>query len=532
VQNNKLFKIVIKLILGFIAVCLLLEGTFRFFIPETIIPAHTVSAFGNPNAWKNEIVFNSKNPFDTSYQATINKNHFRSLKDFPYDKPEKTIRIMGFGNSVMWGTHVNDNETFGYYLEKTLNQRINDFNFEFLNVGKGGWDIINQFIYLKNEGLKYSPDLIIIFRPQIQFHSLNLSRVKISKMRFQRKLNNNIRISLKGIKPQIEENFLIEKIIRQRDKVPFYFEITKVSQFLHHIRKKVSAFWATGALNQENKNNLEKFIKSFGIKDNENVQWALENTPINPIFRKKGLYFSKYINGDKNLGELNLILSQWFLDQILSLATRENIKVLVVETPRDNQILDILHPLINNSYFPPKKGVFIKRLVSDISSFQKQNNTLLLFPDDVHFSPAGNRLAALLIYNFMLESRMFLELESYLKIDLFSDEISRLIQLSNESIQKEIDIRRYSSYLNGWKDIENKQYSNAETNLLHYLEVNKNEYATFLLRKAFLENKKYIKSKNCLYSLSKAFVLTQQKYKYLKEIQLKIPNHELFKVLN
>ncbi len=520
-------KLIFKFVLGIISICFLLEGAFRIFDPETIVPAHTTPAFGNPNAWKKNITYKAKSGSDQFFQVTINKNHFRNLKDYPYEKPEKTIRIMGLGRSVMMGQFVSDNETFGYFLEKTFNDRIDHLNFEFLNLGKGGWDLINQFVYLKNEGFKYSPDLIILFRPQNEYHYLDIGNVDFSKIRYKRENSRKVKVFLEGIKPNVKEVFLIEKLVRQLDRIPFYFELTKVSQFLHKVRKKLSALWTSGDLKEaERKKKFEKFITSQNLKESDEIEWIIENVPFTSDFKAQSLFLSQFIKGDKSLAEIRLVLYQWFLNRLIDFAKANGAKVLVVETPRSNQVLDIVPFSKKKSFFPSIEGAYIYRSLSDLISFQKTNDIMLLFSNDVHFTPAGNNLMAKQAYNFILENRLFEELKLTSKIDLLSSEVLNSIRMSNRTIQDKIDESQYSFYLTGLRDIENKRYDDAEKNLSTYLEASKNDQAKFLLCYAYFENKKYLKAASCFRSVPKYFLLATLKYKYLAEIYLKIEEPE------
>jgi tetratricopeptide (TPR) repeat protein len=145
---------------------------------------------------------------------------------------------------------------------------------------------------------------------------------------------------------------------------------------------------------------------------------------------------------------------------------------------------------------------------------------MLLFANDAHFLPSGNHLAAILIYNFILENDIFAETMSSSKIDWLSPEISNLVQQSNQSMQNEIDASRYPLYLKGWKDIQNKRYGEAESNLEKYLEVGRNLQATFLLCYAYFANKKYMEAKDCFYSLPKGLDIAHLKFRYLAEIHL------------
>ncbi|GEM_PF-1826034 len=517
---KKFLGFVVTLVTFEILFCLILEGSIRIFNPQIIVPAHTIPAFGNPNAWKSDIYFKGKNYFGKSFKFTINKNHFRGLKDYTYEKPEKTIRIMGFGRSVMLGASINDDETLGYFLEKTLNEQIKNFDFEFFNVAKGGWSVVNHLIYLKNEGIKYSPDLIIISRPHNLLHFLPLPNIAVSKMSYQRTTDGKVKIFLEDIKPNIKENYLIEKLIRQLDKIPFYFELTKYSHLLNLARKKMSALEATGAFNKKVGNDLESFIKSINLKDSEKVEWIIDKKLYPSIFKHKGVRLSEFIKGNKHTAELMLIMYQLFIDRIIDFAIEKKVKILVIETPKEKQVLEIVPPPKGNSYFPSKEGVLIKRLLADFISFQKKNKTVLFFPGDVHFLPSGSHLAAILIYNFIVQNRLLTNIKSNSQIDWLSPEISNLIQLSNQTIQKEIDTSRYPLYVKGWKDIQGERYAEAEANLSKYLEVSKNPSANFLLCYSFFLSKKYSSAKECLFKLPKHIDLAFLRYQFLAEIYL------------
>jgi hypothetical protein len=47
-------------------------------------------------------------------------------------------------------------------LEKRLNSVESDITFEVINTGKQGWNTKDELNFLKSEGIKYSPDLIIL----------------------------------------------------------------------------------------------------------------------------------------------------------------------------------------------------------------------------------------------------------------------------------------------------------------------------------------------------------------------------------
>lgn len=92
----------------------------------------------------------------------INSNGLRS-PDTTFDKPESTFRILNLGDSVAMGWGVNEEETYGQVLARALNERSeNGLRYEVINAGVPGWNLENVLAYLKGEGLRYQPDLILL----------------------------------------------------------------------------------------------------------------------------------------------------------------------------------------------------------------------------------------------------------------------------------------------------------------------------------------------------------------------------------
>jgi len=65
-------------------------------------------------------------------------------------------RILLIGDSVVWGMGVSANETFAYQL-----QLMTDY--EVVNAGIGGWNTLNEYLWLKHEGIALKPDIIILY---------------------------------------------------------------------------------------------------------------------------------------------------------------------------------------------------------------------------------------------------------------------------------------------------------------------------------------------------------------------------------
>ena len=86
---------------------------------------------------------------------TTNSKGTRGAKEYRYGKSEKQ-RILILGDSFTFGEDVSDKETYSHYLQEML-----PFT-EVINFGVHGYGHDQMLLYLKEEGLKYKPDLVIL----------------------------------------------------------------------------------------------------------------------------------------------------------------------------------------------------------------------------------------------------------------------------------------------------------------------------------------------------------------------------------
>lgn len=93
-------------------------------------------------------------------KLTINSKGLRD-SEHPYAKPEGVKRILVLGDSFAWGYSVADDETFSAVLEQRLSQREGT-RWEVINTGVSGWSTDQQYLFLREEGLKYDPDIVLL----------------------------------------------------------------------------------------------------------------------------------------------------------------------------------------------------------------------------------------------------------------------------------------------------------------------------------------------------------------------------------
>jgi lysophospholipase L1-like esterase len=94
---------------------------------------------------------------DTKFSFTINSLGFRG-EEFVPKKEDNITRICILGGSAVWGHGLEDTQTFPFYLEELLGSK-----FEVINCGFPRYKMANVYNLLKNELMRYSPDIIVVY---------------------------------------------------------------------------------------------------------------------------------------------------------------------------------------------------------------------------------------------------------------------------------------------------------------------------------------------------------------------------------
>ncbi len=82
--------------------------------------------------------------------------------ELDYAKPDGVIRILYLGDSVTFGDGLESYEqTFPYVIESIFKSKFKT-PIETINAGVSGYDAGQEYIYLSREGIKYSPDLVVV----------------------------------------------------------------------------------------------------------------------------------------------------------------------------------------------------------------------------------------------------------------------------------------------------------------------------------------------------------------------------------
>jgi len=91
----------------------------------------------------------------------INKWGYRG-PDFTFDKGDGIFRIIIFGGSFVWGTGaIYDEETIAGHLQRLLQEKYKEKEFEVINGGETGYVLTQERILFVEESIFFSPDLVI-----------------------------------------------------------------------------------------------------------------------------------------------------------------------------------------------------------------------------------------------------------------------------------------------------------------------------------------------------------------------------------
>jgi lysophospholipase L1-like esterase len=97
---------------------------------------------------------------DVTVWFRINSRGLRADREYPYEKPAETKRIVSLGDSFTAGYEVDVEQTFSSVLERNLRSRGHDV--EVINAGVSGYSTAEACLYLERELLEYDPDLVLI----------------------------------------------------------------------------------------------------------------------------------------------------------------------------------------------------------------------------------------------------------------------------------------------------------------------------------------------------------------------------------
>jgi hypothetical protein len=151
-----LASVVVAFAIGELAVRLLLKDTTALF-PRY----HTDYRYGsyllrgiraNSEFWHTSV--------DGHWKFTTNSKGLRDSREFSYEKPTGTLRVLALGDSHTQGYEVRQEATYAAVLERYLDRH--GMQAEVLNTGVSGFSTAEELAYLENEGYRYQPNVVVL----------------------------------------------------------------------------------------------------------------------------------------------------------------------------------------------------------------------------------------------------------------------------------------------------------------------------------------------------------------------------------
>ena len=407
----------------FFLVFFLLEIFIRIFIPQSIVPSYRASAFDITDALKAN--YNAEAVYGgITYQIQTNEKHLRRAKNLPYEKPENTFRILCLGDSILFGFGANNEETFTYYLEKILNKKFRGTTFEVINAAAPGWGLLEYYLFLKNEGYKYSPDLIITTTFIDDVTTLQDTRIEFKGLRHERTSNNEVKIFIDEWNIRSNESSLYRRLLQTLQQSALYESLTRSSHLLNLIRYRLSQLWAKDKLIQKKTpGSLEYFVNNIGLKKVNNIVWVITESQIANLTLSRS-------------ATTKAIQYYLLMDKVSKLTGQMKAKVLSIKLPTYQEVLGLVRSL-DNLHFNPGSMKF--NSLRFLSRFQNKHLIPLYFPMSNHWTPAGHNFVAHLIFNFMVENQMISQLKTVNDtIDITNSKITERIRQSNLRIDDKL----------------------------------------------------------------------------------------------
>lgn len=156
---NKKVRLLVKIPLYVIYCLLACEFFLRIFSPAALLP---LGFRATPYGLRGNEMNRRYRHVSPDYRITVRTNSkgIRADREIPYEKGDGIKRVVLLGDSFAMGCGVNIEETFSSQLERCLKE--NSVNAEVVNLGTPSFGNAEELILLKEEGLKYHPDLVLL----------------------------------------------------------------------------------------------------------------------------------------------------------------------------------------------------------------------------------------------------------------------------------------------------------------------------------------------------------------------------------
>ncbi len=448
----------------------------------------------------------------------------RSNHTVSYQKPSNTFRILVFGDSIIFGVGVNNEKIFTAVLEQKLNQQIPNQKFEVINASANGWSPVEYYLYMKNEGYKYSPDLVIINQAVDDSILIPQNRIAFKNLKYEQISQNHAQIIFDDIFIKPEETSIYQRIKQSITSLPFYENFLNNFHTLILVNNRLSQFGMEAKDASIKKTVLYKLFEDLKNKNISEVSWKVSE---------------EEFKGPVSEESQKQIQYHFTMNALVRFILKNNSQLLLLNSPTYQEVFKIVKKREN--FNPIKKnGNNPVHLVEGMINFHRKNTTPLLFPKDLHWTPSGHHLAASIVFNHLLTAKLIPNLnKGNHELNLDDPKLVNQINAANKELSKDLNkvplwffnkamiyknqnlnhlaiktfndyLKHYSDDKDGWLELgeiqakENKKIEAIQSfqkSLDHSLEPNPK--TLFLIGKTYFELKQYDNSLNYLKKSSK-----------------------------
>lgn len=302
----------------------------------------------------------------------INSQGLRD-NEYPLKKANNTVRIAFVGESFIFGFGIEINETVAKILEYKLNSRSKNKNYEAINFGVPAYGTEQEYILIKNDIIKYEPDIIILaFSPY--------------------DLKENIKFNLFGLK----NNTLLKNppqkitpILKLRNYISWHSHLYSLIYFSVIDNQKLRDFLIQiRLLNPPYKDPSIDFESLIYLNtENKDFDYAVNKT----------LLLLKEISKITDHNDINLII---FIIPLKEQTNQNKMSDYIKEKNLDEQKINStkISEIIKTSM--QKDNITI---INPLEQFKKDNiNNTLYYNIDIHWNRKGHELAASIIYERLI----------------------------------------------------------------------------------------------------------------------------------
>lgn len=293
-------------------------------------------------------------------------------RDHAYAKPSGVSRILILGDSMVDGYSVPIEDRVSEVLEAKLGP-----GFEVVNLGVSGYSTDQEMLMLETEGLKYRPDLVVLFLyyNDVWMNGDRLLGGDTFKPRFDLDPNGNL--VLRGVpvpkpKPALEDRFKIYALLRDAiKKAPGLYSAAKFG----HGTPPVTLPMPAGA---------------GGTADQFRVYQKQDSPELTRVWNITRALLRRMDQETQQHGGKFLV---FYAPSRVELSQEEWSQSQIPPTYDPGVVVDKVKQICQS------EGIALLEPSSDFREARKQGP--LSYAHDVHWTPAGHRLAAKLVADYV-----------------------------------------------------------------------------------------------------------------------------------